>query len=168
MCSVEIFESLLKFDLSPRESHLDLSLRLLFWPHCRISLECEVDESKHTFAKKIAEAQVAGYNYILVVGEKEANNVLGFSIFSLFSLFLPHFCTSRDFCTSRECFCSSHLLSLSSLEYGEHPHAWQCGPRREVSRRSHQDVPWTPCWAQVSPRHRPPLSLPLFHCHFPS
>jgi threonyl-tRNA synthetase len=35
-------------------------------------LECDVDESKHTLAKKVAEAQVSGYNFILVVGEKEA------------------------------------------------------------------------------------------------
>src|SRR5690349_8668274 len=58
-----------------------LSLSLLFF----FSLEVEVDESKHTFAKKIAEAQVAGYNYILVVGEKEANAVLTLFPFPLFS-----------------------------------------------------------------------------------
>lgn len=54
-------------------------------------LDIEIDDGKHTFAKKIAEAQVAGYNYILVVGEKEKENVRPspLSLFLLLSLISP-------------------------------------------------------------------------------
>lgn len=34
-------------------------------------LDVEVDESDHTLGKKIANGRVAGYNFLLVVGEKE-------------------------------------------------------------------------------------------------
>lgn len=37
-------------------------------------IDAEADVGKHKFAKKIAEAQVAGYNYILVVGQKESES----------------------------------------------------------------------------------------------